>query len=262
MSNCIVCNEVLVKSNTPLFGKKKTKDLGELCLSCINKLTSKKPRVYKYLHEYDNEKILVFFRGIDVNKERRDENKKQEKQAQNNRLQEIRNTISKLNSSASFKREVSELPSILMSNEIIEKVDTGFLKEGKGTTGNGLLVATNFRLIFIDKPTLGFGIKMEDFPYDKITSVSVETGFLKGVIKIICSGNTAEINLVSGAKQLSEFVRGKTMTKPEAIQSPNNNVNERDTVIAQIEKLNDLREKGILTDVEFNTQKEKFLNLL
>lgn len=180
------------------------------------------------------------------------------------RLNEIKAVILKLNPSAVNKSEVSELPTILMNDEVIEKVDTGFLQEAKGRTGHGLLVSTNFRLIFIDKPTLGFGIKMEDFPYDKITSVAVETGFLKGDLKIMCSGNTAKINVITGAKKLSEFIRQKTLLKTNSNQNSGyqNNRNDKYAIISQIEKLNSLKEKGILTDAEFSTQKEKLLNLL
>ena len=49
------------------------------------------------------------------------------------------------------------------------------------------LVATNKRLIFVDK---GFvvGLKVEDFPYDKISSIQYETGILMGTASHLCIG--------------------------------------------------------------------------
>ena len=181
----------------------------------------------------------------------------EKKVVQNKPLNDLIEKIRKLNPAVANKREVKELPTILMDGEEIEKIDSGMLKNGTGFTGNGLLVATNTRLIFIDKPTIGFGIKMEDFPYDKISSVSVETGFLKGVLKIICSGNTAKINLVTGAKEFSEFVRQKTISKPIVQQQV---VSNEPDILGQIEKLAELKAKGILTEEEFTEKKSVLLS--
>lgn len=176
-------------------------------------------------------------------------------------LNELKQKIAKLNPSVVNKREVKELLNILTPDENVENITSGFLKEGKGTTGNGLLVATNFRVIFIDKSMLGFGIKMEDFPYKNISSVTLDTGFLKSVIKIICSGNKAEINLVTGAKEFSEFIRRKTFDF-DKISNTQFIVSDKENVIEKIEKLAELKSKGILTEDEFITQKAKLLDKL
>ena len=270
MANCIACEKSLGMLNTPMFSKGQTKDGNTICTSCHMSLAMNNySHISNKVKNYSNEEIIEAIKQIKSTKEqiktdkkeafdRKVEEHKNKLASDNIKLVEIKNTISKLNPSLVNKREVSELPTILMNDEIIEKVNSGILDEGKGASGNGLLIATNFRVIFIDKPTLGFGIKMEDFPYDKISSVSVKTGFLKGVLKIICSGNTAKINLINGAKEFSEFVRQKTMAKPITHQQ----INSEPDILGQIEKLAELKEKGILTEDEFNAKKATLLEKL
>ncbi len=250
MANCIVCETELKSLNTPLFGNK-TKDGGKLCTKCSRNLGLKGGteimNLTNKIKRYSTEEFLVELENLQTKKE-----------AKNQPLNDLKSKIEKLNPAVVNKREVKELLTILMDGEEIEKIDSGMLKNGTGFTGNGLLVATNNRLIFIDKPTLGFGIKMEDFPYDKISSVSVETGFLKGELKLICSGNTATINLVTGAKVFSEFVRQKTSGKNNTQIQPQQD----NDILSQIEKLADLKEKGILSEEEFSTKKSELLNKL
>ncbi|MGV8995139.1 MAG: PH domain-containing protein [Flavobacterium sp.] len=264
MANCIACSKSLGLLNTPMFGKGLTKEYGTICTSCPMSLGMNNfSHIAKKVSQFTNQEIIEAVQQINFLKEQVKIDKKEDFERQvndqknqiiinNERLQIIKSTISKLNSTVINKREVAELPFILMEDEVIEKINTGFLDEGKGSSGNGLLVATNYRVIFIDKPTFGFGIKMEDFPYDKISSVSVETGFLKGVLKIICSGNTAKIDLVVGAKEFSEFIRQKTTVKPLVDQQI---INSEPDILGQIEKLADLKAKGILTEEEFNEKK-------
>lgn len=250
MANCITCEVELKSLNTPLFGNK-TKDGGRICTKCSRNLGLKGgTEIMKLTNKIKRYTTTEFLTEL--------ERLQAEKDAQNQPLNELKEKIKKLNPSVVNKREVKELPTILMDGEEIEKIDSGMLKNGTGFTGNGLLVATNSRLIFIDKPTIGFGIKMEDFPYDKISSVSVETGFLKGELKLICSGNTATINLVMGAKIFSEFIRQKTSAKQ---QTTIQQISEPD-ILGQIEKLAELKNKGILSEDEFASKKNELLEKL
>src|ERR1700761_7137470 len=80
------------------------------------------------------------------------------------------------------KSEVKELPKILQENEVIENITSGMYKNG-----NGILIGTSLRVAFIDKGLI-FGLKVEDFSYDKISSVQYETGMLFGKVTIHASG--------------------------------------------------------------------------
>ncbi|UMY64923.1 MULTISPECIES: PH domain-containing protein [unclassified Flavobacterium] len=267
MANCIACYKPLNFLNTPIFNKGRTRELGIVCSSCYMSLATDAGHIFKNVGHYSNDEVCEAVKKGNAQKlqakvdkkiafEQKVEEYKSKLNSDAEKLQQIKNTISKLNPSVANKREVNELPSVLMDDEIIEKISAGFLDEGKGSTGHGLLIATNYRAIFIDKSLIGFGIKMEDFPYDKISSVSVETGFMKGVVKIICSGNTAKINLMVGAKEFSEFIRQKTISRPTI---PNRS---EPNVLEQIEKLADLKAKGILSEEEFLDKKAQLLSKL
>lgn len=63
------------------------------------------------------------------------------------------------------KAELRQLPSLMIPGEEIEQ-----LMGGKYRVGYAIIVATNFRLLVIDK-TLGGGLVIEDIPYDMIAEV-------------------------------------------------------------------------------------------
>ena len=123
----------------------------------------------------------------------------------------------------------------------------------------GILVSTNRRLVFIDKGLL-YGLKVEDFPLDKITSIQYETGILMGKIKIHTSGNIAEIDNIEKAstRNFSEFVRNK-LSQPTKTTDTNNS---QPDILTQIEKLGKLKDSGIITEDEFIEQKKKLLEKL
>jgi hypothetical protein len=82
-------------------------------------------------------------------------------------LEDIKKQVSSLDGTSMLlgRKEIKELPSILWEDECVEQII-----QGTYNNGNGILVATNKRLVFVDKGII-FGLKVEDFPYDKITSI-------------------------------------------------------------------------------------------
>ena len=84
--------------------------------------------------------------------------------------------------------EIKELPLILWENELPEKLITGTYNNGRG-----MLVATNRRLIFIDKGMVS--LKVEDFSYDKISSIESKTGMVFGSLTIYASGKQREVRI-------------------------------------------------------------------
>lgn len=162
------------------------------------------------------------------------------------------------------RKEVKELPSILWDDENIENA-----VQGMYDNGNGLLVATNRRLIFINKG-LVFGLKVEDFPYDKVSSIQYSTGLILGEITIFTSGNKAIIKNIqkASAREFGEFVRNKISSSPvknvdnatENSPSPDNYSSVNDEILKSLERLAVLKEKGILNNEEFAEQKLRILN--
>lgn len=153
-------------------------------------------------------------------------------------------------------REIKELPNLLFNGEDLEKLASGYYKNGYG-----IIAATNKRIIFVDKGML-YGLRVEDFPYDKISSIEYSTGLLRGEIIIFASGNRAHITAVQKelVKDFAEHARkriGNMKSSPPATApapAPPQDF------ITQLERLAKLKESGILTEQEFNEEKKKILD--
>ncbi len=247
MSNCALCSKELKFMNTPTFGSGKLNDGGTVCTDCYKKINNVNPKIAFKLKNY------TLFQIQEVLQE-----KLNEESSKNSKLNEIKEQIKNLNlSNASQflgRKEINELPQILAVNENVNNI-----VQGTYNNGSGILVSTNRRLIFIDKGLL-YGLKVEDFPHDKISSIQYETGLLLAKIKIHTSGNIALIDNVekSSARQFSEFVRDY-ISQPKqqeqiVVQTPSET-----SILDQLEKLGKLKEMGILTEEEFSDQKKKLL---
>lgn len=287
MASCFLCNKTLGFFNTPANGRGTTKDGFSVCVSCHAKISLSNVDMANRMKEYTKDELtqLSYILQQEERKEReRKEHKemfKQEKKevveqkytalqeskdVQKRRIEEIKEIIKKTSpGTVSFlSPEIKELSVLLMNDEIIEKAYSGrieYIGSKKGKTNHGLIVATNYRIIFIYKPFLGFGMQMEDFAYDKITSISLDTGFLKSKIRVSCSSNTTIIDIMGGAKQLSEFIRQKTIQKP-SVQQVHLHSDTGTGVLEQIEKLASMKEKGIISNEEFETMKQKLMEKL
>lgn len=172
-------------------------------------------------------------------------------------LEEIKTQIQHIDGVSKLlgRKEIKELPNILWEDEIVEK-----MVQGQYNTGIGILVATNKRLLFVDKGLI-YGLHVEDFPYDKITSIQYKTGLLYGEIKIFASGNKADIGgiIKKQTRDFAEYVRARISGIKEHASIPENQLSS-DDVITQLERLAKLKEQGILSDEEFLSQKNKILD--
>lgn len=162
--------------------------------------------------------------------------------------------VDKLKRSAR-KLEVDELPRILAVDEAIIAYASG-----RYNGGTGLLLATDRRLLFVEKGILS-GVKTEDFGLDRITSIQCDTGLVSAELKIMASGNIARITWVenSSARIFSEVVRAKLS---EHKSSATTTVIQQPVDVAdQLLKLAQLKEQGILTQEEFDGEKKRLLGL-
>jgi hypothetical protein len=149
------------------------------------------------------------------------------------------------------RKEVKELPNILRENETVENATSGTYNNS-----GGLLVGTNSRVLFIDKGLL-YGLKIEEFGLDKISSSQFETGLLMGKLTIFASGNKAVIDMVpkGEVKAFAEWLSNK-ITNKSSTPTPSTN-----DVTDQIKKLAELRDGGILTEEEFTAKKKQLLGI-
>lgn len=247
MANCILCSTELKFMNTPTFGSGKLSDGGVVCSSCFKKINNVNPSIAFKLKNHSLADIKNLL-----------EAKQNDSDLKNARLNEIKKQIQelKLSNISNYlgRKEINELPQILAESETIDNI-----AQGTYNNGQGILVSTNRRLVFVDKGLL-YGLKVEDFPLDKITTIQYETGLILGEIKIHTSGNIAKIDNVekATARAFAEFVRNK-LSQPKETTAPI--INNQPDVYDQLEKLAKLKEQGILTQEEFDTQKKKLLNL-
>jgi len=213
--------------------------------------------------------LTVFARNAELNN-KKSKNDSGQKEPQKNtgvhlghdhmsRLEAIQKQISSLDETGHLLtlKEIKELPKILWEDECVEQII-----EGIYSGGNGVLVATNKRLVFIDKGLM-FGLKVEDFLYNKITSIQYEAGMFFGKITIFASGNKAEIESLgkSRTRVLAEFVRTRiTAASNHASVPKTNSAPQADDVVSKLERLVALKSQGILTEEEFLDQKKRILN--
>lgn len=88
-----------------------------------------------------------------------------------------------------------------------------------------------------------------------------------GTITIFASGNKAEIkNVVKDrCKDFADYVRARSTAvsehsaAPAATPAAQPTASSSDDVVTQLERLGRLKEQGILTDAEFEAQKQKIL---
>lgn len=178
------------------------------------------------------------------------------KKATQQQLKEEYKRLSAIVSNVSFgtKKEFFHLPNILNDNEHPLAIASGMMD---GNTW--LITLTNQRVIFLDKGML-FGVKQVDISLKDIVSVGGKTGMILGSITISTSGQNYTIKDV--AKQsvipftnLVNSTRNNLSTPVEKILSTNDT-----DIVAQLERLASLKEKGILTEEEFLQQKQRILN--
>ena len=157
------------------------------------------------------------------------------------------------------RREIKELPNILWEDELPEQCVTGTYKNN-----SGVLVATDRRMLFVDKGFLG-QLKVEDFPYDKISSIESNRGILLGSITIYASGNQERIDNIPKA-QIDSFVAAQrdkisSLKHKNAVDpSPSSHSgSQSQSVIDELEKIGKLHQQGILTDDEFEQAKARLL---
>lgn len=173
------------------------------------------------------------------------------------RLEEIKDELEKLDINPTFfaRKEIRELPNVLSEDEKIV-----YLVEGRNKTTKHhiILVATDRRLIFIDKEFM-YGLKVEDFSYEKVSSIQYEKSLMLASIDIQISENTLEIDGVGKyeAELFCEKVRD-FMSRPKEYFQPKT----KPSVLDQLEQLGRLKENGVVTEEEFLEQKKKLIGKL
>ncbi len=157
------------------------------------------------------------------------------------------------------KKEFFHLPEILNSGEHPVAIASGMMD---GNTW--LITLTNKRVIFLDKGMI-FGVKQVDINLNNIVSVGGKTGLIFGEIMISTSGQNYTIKNVMKASvipftNLVNETRNSADTPAPQRKEPSKDGQSFEEQMAKIERLAEMKEEGILTEEEFQQQKQRILN--
>lgn len=126
----------------------------------------------------------------------------------------------------------------------------------------GVFAATDQRVIYAGK--ILFSSVIKDVPYSKLSSVMLESGLMFSTIKVEFSGGKLEVKQVDkkAAKEIVEAINAQLDKKDQpAPTTPHAAAHAGDDLYTKLNKLADLKERGILTDEEFAAEKKKLLDL-
>lgn len=154
------------------------------------------------------------------------------------------------------RKEVRHLRNILRASETVLE-----LGQGQYENKQGLVVLTNERLFFFEK-SLG-SETVEEFPLMVINSLSINKKMTGETLKIFSSGNQSEIKsmmhgqggaLLRAYNAAKQAAPGLPTTSAESSSAPAG-----DDPFAQIERLGELRNYGLLSEEEFQAKKAEIL---
>jgi len=148
-------------------------------------------------------------------------------------------------------REIRNLEGNLWEGETVRAMTRGLYGKGQG-----LIVLTDRRLFFTLEGIMSK--TNEDFPFDRVSSVSWSSGLALGTITIFSAGNKAEIKNVNKAdgKEMVDAVRGMIASPQPGTAHP---TTPGVDVGGQLSNLAGLHAAGALTDAEFAAAKARLL---
>ena len=146
------------------------------------------------------------------------------------------------------KKELNYLPEILSDGEQILAFTSGLMD---GNTW--LLTLTDRRIIFLDKGII-YGLSQAIIDLDKVNSISFKTGLF--FAEIVVTDGAVQRKIENVWKKTAKAFTNKVQAAIEARKQTKPNTSGKDlTTVEQLEKLANLKEKGIITQEEFDKQK-------
>ncbi|SDI88843.1 PH domain-containing protein [Chryseobacterium jejuense] len=293
-TSCALCGIPLTPMDTVL-GENKLSDGGILCNKCLNKATAVNQDLVNGLINYSLTEIrdLVWSESIEEIEEVEEESIVETSvsrttitfshsvrfsidNAKPRRSEEIKDQIFDLDAklSASVNNEVDELVNILSTYEkLIAIADAKYVHNKM----NGLLLATQHRVVFLNKGFFG-NLYQNEFQYQDINSILHDPEESSNQLKMFINGSEADFifknknNAQLFCDAIKDYANSsKNQLKPSATHpEPKSPIfkpeppqkEDPSTVFDKLEKLGRLKESGILTDEEFAEQKKKLLDKL
>ncbi len=160
------------------------------------------------------------------------------------------------------------LRSLVDKDETLESLVAGAYRAEQDTNRHhrhqGIAVATNKRVLFVDKGVFGSS-EVSEMPYRNIEAITYSTGLMMAGVQItgrgIASFRIEDIPDKDSVKPFVDCVRGhlEAAHAPQAVAAPQ--PAPPLSAADEIEKLASLLERGILTQEEFDPKKKQLLGL-
>ena len=152
---------------------------------------------------------------------------------------------------------------ILATDEHIESMIGGrFLKDtGRIEKHNGVAVATNKRVVFVDKGIFGSTETMT-ISYDSIESVTYSKGMMAAGVHVIGRGaSDYRIEDIFDKDSVQPFVDCilENIEQPSQAETPPNVSQKSTSTVDELERLASLVERGFLDRAEFEAKKRELL---
>lgn len=162
-------------------------------------------------------------------------------------------------------KQVAALAPVLISGEHVVDLTSGqaaVIRMGSKTYRRATIALTDRRVIIFTKK-LG-GHDLADFAYGLLTGVEHKRGLMYGELTIRASGDAAHIKQVpkDDVMRISQGIRDHlALSRPSNQAQPVGEGSNELQNYAQLEKLADLRKKGIITPAEYDAKKKQLLGL-
>ena len=133
-----------------------------------------------------------------------------------------------------------------------------FRPGGSFTTSDTIFV-TNKRIMIRDPSLLGVRENIVSVSYDKITSIELERGVFSSKIILRAPGFADEMEAISkkAAEQIMQYVKN-SMDKIK-IESEKQSIDFKESIVDELLKLANLKEKGVVSEEEFIKMKQDLL---
>lgn len=173
------------------------------------------------------------------------------------------------------KKELKVLHEYLETDEVVLAICSGTVTGGINANAfdNGLstwiVALTNERFLFLDHALLSKSVDTQSVRHDKVQAVSASQGWVLGKImidigaRVITVDNAQKPAVAAMADLANKWMREREKGVPHisATSPPPLPVAAQDDLMAKLERLASLRERGLLDDAEFKAAKAKLLDL-
>lgn len=152
-------------------------------------------------------------------------------------------------------KELKNLPKYLRPEETLVN-----MCKGEFAGKSGILVVTDHRALFLESGM--FRNTVQDIPFDQVTSVATQTRMLKGEIVIMASGANqvfADIFPKARADEIGSYIRSRMGSRTQAAAPPPASAPAADPAL-RLQKLQQMKASGMLTESEFQAKKAEIIS--